>query len=273
MEPFFEPLPFRSAAVWPGRIDRNGKQIPPFLCDQRLLPLLSQFSWALTGDGRHLACIPKSWRTWLGSQNGSGNVRCHQLVWRLAYGEWPASEIDHIDQIHHNNLLENLRLITRAGNLANRSTRRADGGVVGVTYRERPGRKPHWEVTWNDVSGRRRRKCFSADQYADAVAFRLARNAELSAHYQRESEQLMAGAMVSRTRGFPRGVYRQSARLGARIRAAGRHIYLGTFDTIEQASAAVERARAVRDAGGDVDAVRAAGRDEPAQLKLFGGST
>jgi hypothetical protein len=48
----------------------------------------------------------------------SGNhVACaHHLAWRLHYGEWPASTIDHIDGNSHNNAISNLRLATVSEN-------------------------------------------------------------------------------------------------------------------------------------------------------------
>lgn len=59
------------------------------------------------------------------------------VVWFLAYGEWPIQEIDHIDGNPQNNKLENLRLATRSEQCRNRisgKTGRANKGVYKREY-------------------------------------------------------------------------------------------------------------------------------------------
>lgn len=48
----------------------------------------------------------------------------HRVIWLWVTGEWPASEIDHINQIKSDNRWENLRQATRSQNLINRGHRR-----------------------------------------------------------------------------------------------------------------------------------------------------
>lgn len=45
----------------------------------------------------------------------------HRIIWLMHYGEWPDQDIDHIDGIPSNNILANLRAVTRSQNLLNKS--------------------------------------------------------------------------------------------------------------------------------------------------------
>jgi hypothetical protein len=60
----------------------------------------------------------------------------HRLAWQMAVGPIPAGmEIDHIDHDPSNNTLNNLRLVTKAGNRRNRSRdSRNTSGVNGVFW-------------------------------------------------------------------------------------------------------------------------------------------
>lgn len=60
----------------------------------------------------------------------------HRLAWLHVYGEWPASEIDHINGDKTDNRICNLRLATRAENNANTRCRAKSGfkGVVLTKY-------------------------------------------------------------------------------------------------------------------------------------------
>lgn len=65
----------------------------------------------------------------------------HRLAWFLFYGEWPKSEIDHIDGDKINNSIANLRLASRAQNEANKKASRANtSGVKGVRWEESRGK-------------------------------------------------------------------------------------------------------------------------------------
>jgi hypothetical protein len=61
-----------------------------------------------------------------------------RVVWLLVHGEWPAKEIDHIDNNPANNRIENLRLANRSENNWNK-TRSYSYGVLkhGATWRIR----------------------------------------------------------------------------------------------------------------------------------------
>jgi len=51
---------------------------------------------------------------------GGVNFRSHRIVWLLAHGEWPESDIDHINMNRADNRPSNLRLCTRSQNGGNR---------------------------------------------------------------------------------------------------------------------------------------------------------
>lgn len=59
----------------------------------------------------------------------------HRLVWFHVNGAWPVGEIDHINGIHHDNRIENLRDVSAGVNMQNlRSPRSINKiGLLGVT--------------------------------------------------------------------------------------------------------------------------------------------
>jgi hypothetical protein len=60
----------------------------------------------------------------------------HVLVWFYAYGEWPELGIDHINNIHTDNRLENLRMATVRQNGYNSKKRKDNtAGYKGVKKR------------------------------------------------------------------------------------------------------------------------------------------
>ena len=65
----------------------------------------------------------------------------HRLVWLYVYGEWPKSDLDHINGIREDNRIENLRLATKSQNAHNKKKfRNNTSGIVGA-YR-------HYSGTW-----------------------------------------------------------------------------------------------------------------------------
>lgn len=64
-----------------------------------------------------------------------GGIRMfeHRVIWAFVHGVWPAAEIDHVDRNGHNNRIENLRVVTREKNCANRGVFKNNRlGVAGV---------------------------------------------------------------------------------------------------------------------------------------------
>lgn len=58
----------------------------------------------------------------------------HRLAWAILYGNWPKDSIDHINNIKHDNRLENLRAATTSENGANRFAQNNNkSGFKGVS--------------------------------------------------------------------------------------------------------------------------------------------
>jgi hypothetical protein len=65
----------------------------------------------------------------------------HRLAWLYVYGVWPAEQVDHINHVHADNRLSNLRLCSNAENRQNiRLTGYGASGYLGVTYHAGTGR-------------------------------------------------------------------------------------------------------------------------------------
>ena len=112
----------------------------------------------------------------------------HRLAWFLAYGVWPAHEIDHIDGNRLNNKLENLRDVPKAINQRNAYRRKDNSsGLVGVREVWYPTK--YWVAQWFD--GKRKNKWFSVNKYGEAkakqmaIAYRNARAEELGGYTER----------------------------------------------------------------------------------------
>jgi hypothetical protein len=62
-------------------------------------------------------------------------VKGHRLAWLLHYGEWPKSDLDHINGDRADNRIENLRCVTNAVNCQNkrRPLSSNKSGFLGVT--------------------------------------------------------------------------------------------------------------------------------------------
>lgn len=61
------------------------------------------------------------------------SCRAHQLAWLYVYGEWPPFPIDHINRERADNRIANLRLASKAENMANTETR-AGKKITGVRF-------------------------------------------------------------------------------------------------------------------------------------------
>lgn len=79
-------------------------------------------------------------------------ILAHRIAWAIFYGEWPALELDHINNIKTDNRIANLRLATPSQNLAHRPVN-SDSltGVKGVTRDKRDG----YYYPYIDVDGKR----------------------------------------------------------------------------------------------------------------------
>jgi hypothetical protein len=92
----------------------------------------------------------------------------HRLAWRIAYGHWPAHQIDHINGDRADNRLVNLREATsiqNCQNMAKRSDNRS--GYVGVSFHV--GRQK-WRAEIS-VGGKRRSLGYFADPVTAHTAY------------------------------------------------------------------------------------------------------
>lgn len=60
----------------------------------------------------------------------------HRLIWAIVYNKWPDSQIDHINHNRSDNRIKNLREVSHADNLKNKSlASNNSSGVCGVCFR------------------------------------------------------------------------------------------------------------------------------------------
>lgn len=133
----------------------------------------------------------------LGTINATGHkygsfdgckIRAHRVVWALHHGEWPAGEIDHINQRPADNRIENLRSVDRKTNMRNVARTRANtSGATGVVWYKRKA-KWHARVC---VDGKTRSLGYYAS-FEDAVAARKRGDELLGFHSNHGSERFTA---------------------------------------------------------------------------------
>lgn len=64
--------------------------------------------------------------------------KAHRIAWAIFHGAWPTLSIDHIDGEPANNRIDNLREITHAQNMQNRSRQANNSsGITGVYWVKR----------------------------------------------------------------------------------------------------------------------------------------
>lgn len=72
------------------------------------------------------------------------SYQCHQVIWLYHYGEWPSSEIDHINLCKQDNRIENLRVVNRSQNMHNITAQKDNmSGYKGVSWHKRAKK---WQV-------------------------------------------------------------------------------------------------------------------------------
>ena len=81
------------------------------------------------------------------------SYKAHRLAWLYETGDWPASELDHINRVRGDNRISNLRLATRFSNCQNRvKSKTAYSKHIGVS-RSFNGKR--WRA-YIDFNGKRR---------------------------------------------------------------------------------------------------------------------
>ncbi|ECJ3227560.1 HNH endonuclease [Salmonella enterica] len=102
--------------------------------------------------------------------------KAHRLAWMYCYGKYPELSIDHINGVHADNRIANLRLATKSENGMNRGPQiNNTSGVKGVCWKED-------EMLWVSQIGKDGKTIYLGrfDNLFDAVAAR--RSAEITFH-------------------------------------------------------------------------------------------
>lgn len=112
--------------------------------------------WLKPTSSRVVKGRPVGWVTGNGYRKASFNkveVPVHHLVWLMMTGTLPEDDIDHINRDRLDNRIENLREVSRAGNLYNTDdTPRGSNPERNVYYRGSQHSKP-WIVRVGRGSG------------------------------------------------------------------------------------------------------------------------
>ena len=102
----------------------------------------------------------------------------HRVIWLLTTGDWPENDIDHIDGNRSNNRISNLRTVTRAENMKNKSMPSNNkSGTIGVCWTTKRGR---WLATI--TVGRKTRRLGEFVNKEDAISARKKAEVELNFH-------------------------------------------------------------------------------------------
>lgn len=234
----------------------------PTLTAERLREVLNYFP----EEGVFVWKVTRSFKAIAGSVAGSeykatGYLRiqidgtsylAHRLAWLHEYGEWPALDIDHINGEKADNRIANLREATTSQNGQNQHKAQSGNksGVLGV-YQDKTS------CRWRAIiaSGGRIYKLGHFDTKDEAHAAYLAAKREL--HEFGEIAKNVAAFLPERINGRPIKAARTSKsgilgasfnkaakRWKANIRMNGKNVYLGYFDSAEEAGAAYQAALA-----------------------------
>ena len=99
------------------------------------------FIWAATGRGvkkNHRAGGIKDAKGYRQIKYRGVKYLEHRLAWFFYYKEWPAGQIDHIDQNPANNRIENLRAVSNQENHRNMKVPKDNtSGAIGVSWNKK----------------------------------------------------------------------------------------------------------------------------------------
>lgn len=99
---------------------------------------------------------------------GRKRYKAHRIAWYIYYGEWPKSQIDHIDRNKQNNKIDNLRDVTQSVNQFNSGARKdSSTGHRGICWNKK---RQKWQVRIQ-VNGKRKELGFFKD-INDAISKR-----------------------------------------------------------------------------------------------------
>lgn len=171
------------------------------------------------------------------------SIEMHRLLLGLPQYRERRVDVDHINGVGLDNRRENLRLATRAQNLANSASRRGTSDFKGVSHDKQTGR---W-VAQITIDGRNKKLGRFDTEAQAALAYNIAAR-EAWGEFSRLNEVSTSVALPIGLRGSSqyRGVS-WDARRGrwiAQIAPRGQHRLLGRFATEEEAALAYNAAAA-----------------------------
>jgi hypothetical protein len=99
------------------------------------------------------------------------NYLQHRVIYEMLNGvELENLFIDHIDGVRNNNILSNLRVVTKAVNNRNsKMNKNNTSGSVGVYSSIKCGRK-YWVAKWRHLESKQKHKYFAVDVYGEEQA-------------------------------------------------------------------------------------------------------
>jgi hypothetical protein len=181
-----------------------------------------------------------------------------RLAWLITYGEWPQNDIDHINRVRDDDRLVNLRDVTRTENQNNRSNN--NGLPEGVQFNTKSAKYQAWIPKGVPVFG-----ITYLGQYGDPITAggvvqegigivcdnedaseetikRLLKELKDSRNEILSEEQRNELRASKKESGLPKGVKKSGGRFQAQIWRNGKCVYLGIFDTPDEASATYQEA-------------------------------
>lgn len=186
-----------------------------------------------TSDGYYQVCV------------NNKVYRLHRVLWCLYYKSWPTEYIDHIDRNKSNNSITNLREASAQQNAFNRNhTKSNKSGYRGVAT---SGDKFKAELRIEDkvVYLGSYRTPEEASIVVEAKAKEIHGEFYVDPVYSYDKSIVPTKIEVN---SIAKGVDKRGEKYRARITIKGTKVHLGTFDTLEEASAAFEAAKLERDA-------------------------
>lgn len=168
----------------------------------------------------------------------------HRLAWLYMHGEWPKHDIDHLNGDGRDNRIANLRDVPRKVNLWNLVRTKPRSLPQGVKLDPRSGTYSARAANGGDVV---HLGTYSTPEEAE-LAYKLFRRRQdplsrVCAGIESTESPPVPRGMRKSIHGLPRGVRKSGNRFEGRFTFNGKTKYIGTFDTVEAAALAVERAR------------------------------
>lgn len=173
----------------------------------------------------------------------------HRLAWLYVYGEFPQHLLDHINGDTKDNSITNLRCVDYRGNASNKKRHR-DGSPVGVYWAKRD-------------------KKWKTEMYMDGKHYTLymGDNAEIGASIRMEAvEMYYAGIPPEEIRQkFRPSVVRTdhpfiqydtvTGKWETKLYTGKKHIYIGSYSTLETARSMQKHAKALHNIGAPLDSL------------------